>query len=64
MKVKKLSEKDGKILSIDNYPNFHCTGNVIGMKQKFYGKNALLVKCGNYIYNVTANPDIYHNWAS
>lgn len=31
------------------------------MKKLYYGKNALLVRHGNYIYNVNSNPDIYFN---
>jgi hypothetical protein len=31
------------------------------MKKQFYGKDALLVKCGNYIYNVTEKPEIYYS---
>jgi len=27
----------------------------------YYGKDALLVRCGNYIYNVSSEPDIYHS---
>jgi hypothetical protein len=35
------------------YPNFHKTGSIKGMKAKFYGKHALLVRQGSWIYNVT-----------
>lgn len=44
---------------LDQFPNFHRSGSIRGMKEKFYGKDALLVKHGNYIYNVTLSPDIY-----
>lgn len=59
MKVKYLSVKDGTKLSIDNFPSFHKSGSIRGMKDKFYGKDALLVRCGSFIYNVTESPDIY-----
>ena len=39
-------------LGLSNFPNFHASGSIAGMKKQFYGKNALLVRCGNYIYNV------------
>lgn len=48
---------------LGEYANFHKSGSIRGMKQKYYGKFALLVKCGDYIYNVSANPHIYHNIA-
>ena len=60
MKVRYLYKKDGIEFHIDNYPNFHKSGSVTGMKNKFYGKDALLVQCGDYIYNVTKNPHIYY----
>lgn len=60
MRVKTLRVKDGERLHIDDYPNFHRNGSIIGMKNLYYGKNALLVRCGNYIYNVTSNPAIYN----
>ena len=44
---------------LSQFPNFHRSGSIRGMKEKFYGKDALLVKHGNYIYNVTLSPDIY-----
>ena len=59
MRTKTLKVKDGLRLGINDYPNFHRTGSVRGMKKLFYGKDALLVRCGNYIYNVTSNPAIY-----
>ena len=57
-KVKTLSVKD-KIFVADRFPNFHKTGSITGMKNQFYGKEALLVRCGSFIYNVTSLPGIY-----
>lgn len=58
-RVKRLSLEKGEKVNIDDYPNFHKNGSIIGMKRKYYGRGALLVRCGNYIYNVTSNPRIY-----
>lgn len=60
MRVRYLSVKDGKNVKIERYPNFSATGSVEGMKEKFYGRNALLVRCGSYIYNVSGSPEIYY----
>ena len=62
--VKDLSKKDGERLGIDEFPSFSSTGNVSGMKKQYYGKGALLVKCGSYIYHVSSNPKIYFEEAS
>lgn len=51
-RVKFMTVREGKRVGIDNYPNFSRTGSIRGMKNQFYGKNALLVRCGSYIYNV------------
>ena len=48
---------------LSEYPSFSVTGSIKGMKDKYYGKGALLVKCGAYIYNVSSNPSIYHDIA-
>ena len=61
MKVKNLSVEKGRVRNISDFPNFHKSGSIRGMKKLYYGKNAMLVRCGEYIYNVTA--DIYINWA-
>lgn len=52
MKVKYLKVSDGKRLNIEQFPNFSCTGSIKGMKKQFYGEDALLVRCGSYIYYV------------
>ena len=62
-KLKYLSGLDGEKCRIDNFPNFHSTGSISGMKKLYYGESALLVKCGSYIFNVTSEPHIYHNIA-
>ncbi len=59
MKVKTLSVKDGQKVNIGDYPNFHKSGSVAGMRKMYYSKDALLVRCGSYIYNVSRNPSIY-----
>ena len=53
MRVKTLSAKAyGDFMDNSNFPSFSKTGSIRGMKEKFYGKDALLVRCGSYIYNV------------
>lgn len=59
MRVKYLKKEIGERLKVGRFPNFHHTGSVVGMRKLFYGKNALLVRCGSYIYNVSSEPDIY-----
>ena len=54
-----MSKEQGEICNISRFPNFHKSGSIRGMKRLYYGKNALLVKCGDYIYNVSTEPQIY-----
>jgi hypothetical protein len=51
-KVKYLTVARGERLHMENYPSFHKSGSIRGMKEKYYGKDALLVQCGSYIYKV------------
>ena len=60
MRVKRMTIEQGKRVRIDRFPNFYITGSVRGMKRLYYGYDCLLVRCGNYIYNVTAQPQIYY----
>ncbi|MCC8174909.1 MAG: hypothetical protein LIO91_01805 [Bacteroidales bacterium] len=61
MKVKKMSVEEGRRERIDRFPNFHRSGSVRGMKRLYWGEQALCVRCGQYIYNVTAEPSIYNH---
>jgi hypothetical protein len=52
MKTITVKNKDLKHdLSI--FPNLSATGSIRRMKKLYYGANALLIKSGGYIYNVT-----------
>lgn len=53
MKVKRILVKDRSKYGLDGFPNFSATGSVRGMKKLYYGKDAMLVRCGSFIYNVT-----------
>ena len=55
MRVKTLSVSEGKRLGIEDLPNFSVTGSIRGMKKKYYGEDALLIRCGGYIYYVGRN---------
>lgn len=63
MKVKYIYKCKKERLGISNFPSFSATGNVYGMKKLYYGMDALLVRCGSWIYNVSREPWIYYNAA-
>ena len=58
MKTKTLYKRDTEKVGISRFPNFHKSGSIAGN-----GKNALLVRCGSWIYNVSSEPEIYYNIA-
>ena len=58
MKTKTAPATDSEKFTI--FPNFHKSGSIKGMKNLYYGKDALLIKCGSYIYKVT--PEIYKQY--
>lgn len=58
-RVKTLPASEYDKYKLGEFPNFHKSGSITGMKNLYYGKDALLVRCGNYIYNVTRRPEIY-----
>lgn len=51
-KAKRMTKEQGKRSGIDRFPNFHISGSITGMKRLYYGADALLVRCGSWIYNV------------
>lgn len=55
-----MTIKEGQRVRINRFPNFHKTGSVRGMKRLFYGQNCLLVRVGDYVYNVSSEPQIYN----
>ena len=55
-----MTKEQGKRFGLSEFPNFHKNGSIKGMKKLYYGKNALLVRCGDYIYNVSSQPNIYY----
>ena len=63
MRVKYVYKEDKERLNLSDFPNFSATGSVYGMKKKYYGMDALLVRCGSWIYNVSRCPEIYYNEA-
>ena len=60
MRTKYLKKQIGETIHIDRFPNFHANGSIFGMKRMYYGKDALLVRCGSYIYKVDSDPSIYY----
>lgn len=56
--VRYLYVEDGERLGVEAYPNIHRTGSVAGMKKLYWGPSAMVVRCGNYYYNVP--PAIYY----
>ncbi|MFS2832981.1 hypothetical protein [Bacteroides uniformis] len=60
MRTKRMTAEQGRGCGISRFPNFHRTGSIKGMKKFYYGNDALLVRCGQYIYNVTSEPSIYN----
>lgn len=61
MRVKKMSVEEGRTHNLSKYPNLHKSGSVRGMKKLYYGLDALIVRSGDYYYNVTSNPEIYNH---
>lgn len=56
MKTKTISIKHRDSGIVRSCPNFSRTGSIAGMKRQFYGKDAKLIRCGSWIYNVTNSP--------
>ncbi len=60
MRVKRMTKEQGERVNIARFPNFSASGSIRGMREKYYGYDALLVRCGAYIYNVSTEPTIYN----
>lgn len=52
MRTLVVNKKDLKH-DLSVFPNFSASGSIRGMKKLYYGKDALLIKSGGYVYKVT-----------
>ena len=59
-KVKYVTRTNPDYQKLSEFPSFSASGSITGMKKQYYGKNALLVRSGAFIYNVSAEPEIYN----
>jgi len=59
-RVKYMKKAEEAKYNLSQYPNFSVTGSIYGMKKLYYGMDALLVRCGQWIYNVSRCPEIYN----
>jgi hypothetical protein len=50
-------------IDLSEYPNIHISGSILGMKKLYWGGDAMCIKKGYYIYNVSSNPDLYNRLA-
>lgn len=55
-----MTKEEGQRVNLSRFPNFHISGSITGMKRRYYGMDALLVACGQFVYNVTSEPEIYN----
>ena len=62
MKTIYITKAQEKELGIDlsHFPNAGPNPSVSGMKRMYWGKNALCIRQGQYVYNVSSVPDIYY----
>ena len=58
-RVKYMCKDEAKLYNLSRYPSFSATGSIYGMKKKYYGMDALLVRSGAWIYHVPK--EVYYN---
>lgn len=62
MKTKTLHSQDAKKLA-SAVSQFSQVRKHQWNEKAYYGRDALLVRCGSYIYNVSSAPEIYYKVA-
>ena len=53
-RVRYMNKAQKSCFNLSQYPNFSASGSIEGMKKKYYGQDALLVRSGSWIYHVPA----------
>ena len=61
MKTKYISTKSPFASRLDQFPNAGPRPNITGMRAKYWRKDALIIKCGQYAYNVSSKPQFFEN---
>lgn len=51
-KTVRIPQADHDRYNLSEFPNAGPWPDVMGMKLKYWGKDALCVRCGNYVYKV------------
>ncbi len=51
-RVRYMRREEKEHYNLSQYPSFSATGSIAGMKAKYYGKDAFLVRSGPWIYHV------------
>lgn len=51
-RTKTMTISEGKKHNLSQYPNAGPYCNITGMKNKYWGIDALCIKCGVYVYKV------------
>lgn len=54
-----MSVHHPKARALEDCPSAGPRPSVLGMKQLYWGMDALCVRSGQYVYNVTRRPDLY-----
>ena len=55
MKYKYTSVKNYKRLNLEAFPSAGPYPNIAGMRSKYWGRNAYILKCGAYAYKVDSD---------
>lgn len=45
-RCKYMNKEEKEKYNLSQYPNFHKSGSIVGMKRLFYGEDAFLVRSG------------------
>lgn len=52
-RTKYMTKAEAERFCLDEYPNAGPNPSISGMKNLYWGEDALCIKCGQYVYKVT-----------
>lgn len=59
--MKYISASKGKEIGLNRFPKCHISCSIRSLRRDKWGESALIVKSGNYYYNVSSEPEIIKN---